>query len=245
MHELVTESEIKASYQGRETAQEYVAARFESELQRLLHERQVGAVNRVMAQQRPARSLEIAPGPGRVTRDVRPAGELLCLEYNQGMIEVGQQACQNGARWIQGDAFDLPFDQEFDFVYSFRFVRHFQRADRERLYEQIRKVLKKDGYFVMDAVNMVISAPLRAACPEGYPIYDYLYADEGELRRELNAAGFGVVKCEAVQRWFGLQYKAQTLLGPRSRRLCRAAIRTLEALSRGPGLEWIVTCRRA
>ena len=242
---LQTESEIQNSYSDPTKAQEYVEQRFTSELMALLHERQVAAVNRVMHQQQPHDALEIAPGPGRLTRDVRPAGRLVCLEFNEAMIDVGRSATTNGAEWMQGNAFELPFSEEFDFAYSFRFIRHFKREDRERLYKQIRGTLKPGGTLVMDAVNAVVSKPLRDANPEGYPIYDKLYETEDELRAEQQEAGFEVVSIDPVQRWFGPQCKAQILLGPRSRLLCRMVIRTLERLRRGPALEWIVTCRRA
>ncbi|HXG11715.1 MAG TPA: class I SAM-dependent methyltransferase, partial [Gemmataceae bacterium] len=87
---LSTEAEIEASY--RDGAAQYVADRFRAGLHRLLHERRVAAVQRVI-------------------------------------------------------------DQIFDLVYTFRFVRHFRRSDRERLYVQVRRVLKPGGYFVLDAVN--------------------------------------------------------------------------------------------
>ena len=96
----------------------------------------------------------------------------------------------------------------------------------------------------MDAVNAQVSAPLRAADPASYPIYDKLYENEAELKAELADAGFELLRAEPVQRWFPLQYRLQILLGPRSPFLCRAAIRGLEKLRRGPALEWIVTCRR-
>jgi len=243
---LSSESEIGVAYQGAEVAAQYVEQRFASELNCLLHERQVAAVNEVIGQPQPRRVLEIAPGPARLTRDVRFDGELICLAYNRGMIDVGKATATGRVRWVQGNAFALPFaGGSFDLVYSFRFVRHFRHDDRTRLHREIRRVLRPGGTLVLDAVNQEVSGPLRAACPEDYPIYDKLYASEAELREELDEAGFAVNRIVGVQRWYNAQYCAQVLLGPRSRRLCRLAVRTLEALRRGPSLEWIVTCRRA
>lgn len=241
---LCTENEIAQTYLGSAVANAYVEKRFASELMRLLHERQVATVQRVFDLHRPKISLEIAPGPGRVTRDLRPTGRLVCLEFNEGMIDEGRGACRNGAEWVQGNAFELPFDDEFDLVYTFRFIRHFRRPDRNRLYEQIRRVLRPGGLLVVDAVNERVSAPLRRAAPDDYPIYDKLYGDEDELATEMREAGFAVERIEPVQRWFSLQSQAQILLGPRSTWLCRRAIRLLEQCRRGPALEWIATCRR-
>lgn len=243
--QLSTEHEIQSAYSGERMASAYVANRFQSELNRLLHERQVATVNHVMEFVRPAKSLEIAPGPGRVTRDVKPAGSLTCLEFNEGMIAEGRANCRNGAEFVQGNAFELPFeDSEFDFVYSFRFVRHFHTADRTRLYEQIANVLKPGGTLVFDAVNVFQSQPLRAANPESYPVYDVLYQRD-ELIKELAIAGFEEIQLEAVQKRYRWQYLSETLVAPRSRSLNRMIVRALETLPARDGLEWIVTCRRA
>ncbi|HXG08816.1 MAG TPA: class I SAM-dependent methyltransferase, partial [Gemmataceae bacterium] len=129
-------------------------------------------------------------------------------------------------------------------VYTFRFVRHFRRSDRERLYVQVRRVLKPGGYFVLDAVNERISRPLRQVHPEDYPIYDELFRRD-DLCRELAEAGLEVVELEPVQKCYSWQYRSQVLLGPRANWLNRWVIRGLERLPRRDGLEWIVTCRRA
>lgn len=240
---LSTSHEIQRAYEGNEMASTYVGHRFVSELHRLLHDRQVGLVQRIIDRVRPRRTLEIAPGPGRVTREVRPSGRLVCVEFNAGMIDRGRAATA-GATWVRGDGFRLPISGDFDLAYSFRFVRHFHRADRDRLYAEIRKVLKPGAWFVMDAVNERVSRPLREACPDEYPIYDKLYREE-ELRDELTAAGLEPVDVQPVQKCFVWQYRSQVLVGPRSSRMNRMLIRGLERLSRQEGMEWIVTCRRA
>jgi ubiquinone/menaquinone biosynthesis C-methylase UbiE len=241
---LATEKEIRNAYQGEAVAARYIGERFTNELHGLLHARQVAAVQQAIEQVRPARILEIAPGPGRLTRDIRPPGMLTCLEFNEGMINQGQLACGDRATWVRGNGFQLPFAQEFDLVYSFRFIRHFHRADRERLYAEARRVLRVGGLFLMDAVNERISRPLREAHPEEYPIYDKLYQPD-EVRQELAGAGFELVRSTPVQKWFRWQSTSQWLLGPRCRWLNGLVIRALELWPRREGLEWIVTCRRA
>src|SRR5437773_7026293 len=172
---LASETEIQQAYQGEDRAARYIQARFINEVHNLLHDRQVATVQRLLHQARPQKILEIAPGPGRLTRHLQPSGMLVCLEYNEGMIAHGQPACGERTQWVRGNGFQLPFAPCFDLVYSFRFVRHFHHADRERLYGEIRRVLRPGGYFVMDAVNERLSKPLRDAHPEEYPVYDKLY----------------------------------------------------------------------
>jgi ubiquinone/menaquinone biosynthesis C-methylase UbiE len=241
---LSTENEIQQYYSTGKVAADYVQNRFVSEVHRLLHEHQVAAVQRAFDQVRPACALEIAPGPGRITRAVRPTGKLFCLEFNEGMIQEGVRACTPEKIWLRGNGFQLPFAEEFDLVYTFRFIRHFHHSDRDRLYAQVRRVLRPGGLFLMDAVNEAISRPLREAHPEEYPVYDKLYNPQ-ELRDELTRAGFEVVALEPVQKFYGLQQWSQVFLGPRSTFLNRCVVRFLERLPRQQGLEWVVTCRRA
>jgi ubiquinone/menaquinone biosynthesis C-methylase UbiE len=230
-------------YEGKDVAQKYITKRFASEIGRLVHDRQVGFVNRVVQSVQPNRILEIAPGPGRLTRDVNSTGELFCLEYNRSMIEEGRSFCGNATQWVQGDGFELPFPQVFDLVYSFRFIRHFHRSERERLYSEVRRVLRPKGYFLLDAVNEKFSKALRVAHPEQYPIYDKLYRKR-ELRRELVSAGFEPLAINPVQKCYPCQYWSQILLGPRANWANRLLLRTVERVPAVAGLEWVITCRR-
>ena len=241
---LRSESEIQSAYSSPDTAATYIDRRFVAPLMALLHRQQVRSVNALLAAQQPQRTLEIAPGPGRITRHVAPIGRLTCLEYNAAMIDQARAACRADIEWVEGNAFDLPFEQPFDCVYSFRFVRHFQDEDRGRLYTQIARVLRPGGRLLLDAVNERISLPIRRANPQDYPVYDKLYGGVDELRRELAAHGFQLESARPVLRWFNLQSRLQTLVGPRSDRLCRWMIGALEAIPSAAPLEWIVQCRR-
>jgi SAM-dependent methyltransferase len=235
--------EIANLYQGSEVAKRYVSERFVSEIGRLMHARQVNFVNEQIKASEAQRVLEVAPGPGRLTRDVNVCASLFCLEYNEGMIEHGRSVTEGAVRWVRGDGFGLPFGEVFDVVYSFRFVRHFHRIDRERFYFEIKRVLRPGGYLLFDAVSERLSKPLRIAHPEEYPVYDKLYRPE-DLREELRTAGFRVVELTPVLKFFRWQHRSQTLLGPRCRWANRMMICLLERLPREEGLEWLVAARR-
>lgn len=237
-----SEGEIRNAYRGRQVAKRYIEERFTSQLHGLLHDAQVAVLQAVMDGMRPTRILEIAAGPGRLTRDLRPTGPLICAEYNEGMIEEGRAACDDRVRWIRSDGFQLPVGPVFDLVYAFRFIRHFPRPDRTRLYAEVRRVLRQGAVFAMDAVNERVSRPLREKHPEQYPVYDELYTAE-TLRAELQHAGFEVTVLQPVQKYYRWQYRSQVWLG-RANWLNRLVIRALERLPAREGLEWVVVCRR-
>jgi ubiquinone/menaquinone biosynthesis C-methylase UbiE len=245
MMTLHTETQIQAAYGSRDVASTYIDRRFVAPLMALLHQKQVSAVNRSMAVSRPAKALEIAPGPGRITRHVEFPGSLTCLEYNAAMIEEGRRACRDDVRWIAGNAFELDVELQFDFIYTFRFIRHFDDGDRHRLYERIAAALRPGGVFLMDAVNERVSLPLREACPTQYPIYDKLYRDVDEIRNELAPHGLMLESTSPVLNRFTAQAWVQNLVGPRCDWLCRSLIAALERISSNSPLEWIVQCRRA
>jgi SAM-dependent methyltransferase len=198
---------------------------------------------------RPRDVLEVAPGPARLTVDVgralgRPG---TAVDASAAMLAQARRRLDgSGIAWrcVNGDAFALPFGCEFDLVYSFRLVRHFQRAERVRLYREVARVLRVGGLFVFDAVNAEVSAPLRDAAVAGeYEHYDALLTPR-ELEAELGEAGLAVRSLEGVQRRYGALARAQVLIAPRSRPLARVAMELIDRLG-GQPLEWIVTCCRA
>jgi ubiquinone/menaquinone biosynthesis C-methylase UbiE len=239
--------EIRHAYRDEQVAREYVAQRFREPLGALLHDRQVRAVRRLIATHAPRRILELAPGPARVTLDlVSSLGRnAVALGASLQMLSEARRrlgGAGDAIRFVHGDAFHLPFALSFDLVYSFRLIRHFDATDRAKLYRQLHSVMRPGGLLVFDAVNEVVSAPLRRKRPGAYKHFDALLTPN-ELTRELDDAGFSVVGLDGVQHRFGLLSKVQVLVAPRSRVLARMALEAIDATG-GEPLEWIVTCRR-
>lgn len=242
------EAEIRDAYRIDDVARNYVDRRFRQPLFAMLHDRQVDAVVGVVNRERPERILELAPGPARVTLDVARASGArgVIMDASLQMLGEAKRRLQElSSRWrpVQGDAFGLPMAGPLDLVYTFRLIRHFEKADRARIYAEIRRVLKPGGWLIFDAVNGVVSAPLRAKSPEEYKHYDALVS-EAELRDELRSAGFEVAELRPVQHRFGVLSHLQNLVSPRSPRLARILMEAVDRLG-GPPLEWIVMCRRA
>ena len=243
-------SEVRDAYRNERVAADYVDQRFREPLGALLHRRQVAVLRDVIATTQPRRVLEIAPGPARLTTDVAPllkrkpvvvdASAQMLAQARRRLFAVGQSA-----RLLQGDAFQLPFAARFDLAYTFRLIRHFELADRMRLYRQIAKVLRPGGLFVFDAVNEVVSAPLRRRSKPGEHVhFDALLRPE-TLTRELVESGFRVVSLVGVQHRYQWLYRVQTLIAPRSRILATGTMAMVDSLGGGEPLEWVVVCRRA
>jgi len=240
--------EIRDAYRRDAVARNYIGERFTQPLGALLHERQVAALKRVIAAHQPASVLEIAPGPARLTSELAEAfsGLGAVMDASAQMLQEAKRRLGSGTRWrpVQGDAFNLPFGAQFDLVYSFRLVRHFEERDRSALYRQIARVLRPGGMFVFDAVNELVSKPLRRRSPGEYQHFDAMFRLDA-LKSELEAHGFTPLAFEGVQHRFPTMQRIQVLVGPRSRGLTRWLMEACDRMPAGEPLEWIVTCRRA
>jgi SAM-dependent methyltransferase len=242
-------AEIRDAYRDATVAKQYVGTRFLEPLGALLHDRQIAAVRRVIAEHGPKRILELAPGPARLTAEVAPSvnGSLTAVDASLEMLREARRRMRHAtpavrAQLVQGDAFKLPFAGGFDLVFSFRLIRHFNDSDRRSLYAELHRVIRPGGILVFDAVNEAVSAPLRRRHPGEYKHYDALLT-EPALRAEVAAAGFAPQAVDGVQHRFPMLSAVQVLVAPRSRWLARAAMEAIDATG-GQPLEWIVTCRR-
>jgi SAM-dependent methyltransferase len=238
---------LKAFYDDPEVVGAYLDRRTTQPLNSVLHERQVAFLNRAITSLRPDRVLEVAPGPARLAAEVEPVPVAVGIDASPRMLaEARRRTGARRRRWafVRGDAFRLPFATgSFDFAYTLKFIRHFDRAGRAALYGELVRVLRPGGHVVLDAQNRLVAEPHRLARGlDRYPVYDELFLRE-ELVAELEAAGLRPVRIEGIMRRFGWQWRLNRLrrcrLGPAARFL----IRTLE---RGPDRNpstWMVLCK--
>lgn len=243
-------AQIRRAYEDGSVARGYITRRFQTPLGALLHARQVRCLEKLIRQHSIKHAVEIAPGPARLTAEIAPLlSSVTVVDASAEMLEearrrLAERRVDGRTRFVRADAFSLPVGAQFPLVYSFRLIRHFGRADRLRLYRQITAVLEPRGWLVFDAVNRVVSAPLRErARPGEYEHYDALLEPE-ELRDELGEAGLEVVSLTGVQRRYSTLELCQVYVAPRSAVLARGVMEVIDRLG-GPPLEWIVQCRRA
>jgi ubiquinone/menaquinone biosynthesis C-methylase UbiE len=139
----------------------------------------------------------------------------------------------------------LPFRSEaFDAVYTLRFLRHFQLPDRQRLYGEIRRVLRPGGLLMLDALNRNVSLPYRLQRGvESYHIYDALYRRE-EIEAELQAAGFCVVAAESIIKHPRVQRRLNRLRLIKLDRIASVLIGSLEHVPGDNPSDWMLLCEK-
>jgi ubiquinone/menaquinone biosynthesis C-methylase UbiE len=211
----------------------------------VLHARQVGFLNRVIGEVAPERVLEVAPGPARLSAELRQVPVAVGMDFSPRMLaEARRRTHEHGRRWsfVRGDGFALPFaSRSVDLVFSVRFVRRFEPAPRQKLYAEMRRVLRPGGHLVLDAQNRLVAGPHREG-RDGYPVYDELWLRE-ELVAELEGAGFTVLHLEGIMRRFAWQWRLHRLRRFRLGGPARLLIRALEwTPDRNPST-WMALCR--
>ena len=212
----------------------------------VLHARQVAFLNGIIGKLAPARVLEVAPGPARLSAELRPVPLAVGVDFSPRMlVEARRRTRERGRAWsfVRGDGFALPFaDAAFDLVLSVRFVRRFEPEPRQRLYAEMQRVLRPGGHLVLDAQNRLVAGPHREGRP-GYAVFDQLWMRE-ELVAELEAAGFAVRHLEGIMRRFEWQWRLHRLRRFRLGAAARLLIRALEWTADGNPSTWMALCRR-
>ena len=82
--------EIQAYYEDPAVVRDYLRRRTAQPLNGVLHRRQVGFINRVIAARRPQRILEVAPGPGRLTAELDFGGAGIAVDGSAEMLAVAR-----------------------------------------------------------------------------------------------------------------------------------------------------------
>lgn len=108
----------------------------------------VGELASVLRALPPARTLDVGCGTAYATRWL--PGEITGLDQSSSMLEIAAHRMPE-ARFVRGDAFDLPFgDGSFERVTAMNFYGHLDAADRERFVAEARRVAPE--LVVVDAV---------------------------------------------------------------------------------------------
>jgi SAM-dependent methyltransferase len=89
----------------------------------------------------PVSTLDVACGTGFLTQHL--PGDVVALDQSERMLAVARAQVPN-ARFVRGDALDLPFDDgTFDRLFTSYFYCHLEGEDRRRFIEQARRVARE------------------------------------------------------------------------------------------------------
>lgn len=246
---------IAAAYEDETVVLGYLENRQRYAWQRLLHARQCALLNAWLRRSGAARVLEVAPGPARLSVELDGVSSGIMVENSQEMVAVARKRLRDAGRsdnWrvIHGDAFGLGAllsGQQFEFAYTFRFLRHFRDAERNRLYAELRDRLAPGGVLAFDVVNLaelrrIESLAIRKSAQE-IDIYDVAYSAES-FRDEMATAGFEVVELVPIVGRFALQGALSYRLERWAPTVADALVRGLESLPSRQPLEWVALCRK-
>ncbi len=162
---------------------------------------------------KPSAVLEIACGTGVLTRalaaELSEDCEISAMDLNHGMIHHAESIHKGrSVRWQQADVMELPYESaQFDVVLC-QFSSMFF-ADRVAAYQEIRRVLRPGGHFLLNIWNSIeqnqianiVSNTVANLYPENPPLFlartPYEHGCTLEIERELKEAGF--TECEFTQ----------------------------------------------
>jgi len=240
--------ELQEYYRDRTVVSRYLARRTSQPLNGFLHRRQVAFLNEVLRQRAPARVLEVAPGPARLTADLEFAGRGVAIDGSPEMLAVARTRL--GPRrdtWllVHGDAFALPVaNASVELAFGIRFVRRFQPEARDRLYAELRRVLVPGGALILDAQNRAVAGPHRQRKGvQSYAVFDQLYTRD-ELSAEIEGAGFQVRRIDGILHHFPTQSRLNRLRRVGLAGLAGHLVRLVEQLPGGQPSTWMLLAER-
>lgn len=112
------------------------------------------------------RVLDVATGTGYGANILRKFGalEVVGVDCVQDVLDyAASRYGARGLRWVNADAYDLPFHQEFDAVVSFETIEHLK--DPERFVTACKRAIKPGGTFIVSTPESV-GGPMVSAYHE-------------------------------------------------------------------------------
>ena len=174
----VTESEVRRSYdriakkyhEGRKTGWKMVYNEFN----------EVPATLSLLEKIKGKKVLDLGCGTGIYTKILKRKGaKVQAIDISPKMIEIAKQYVR-GVDFKIGTVYNLPYKSgSFDIVLASLVVHYF--ANLDAAFEEVRRVLKKGGFFIFSSYNPVMAITHRMkGRPRKYRIFGD-YFDEGKF----------------------------------------------------------------
>lgn len=246
------EKSVASLYKDFEVAEAYIRQRFNFSWSRTLHKKQVAEINRIISKYQPSSILEVAPGPARIATELSGVRHGTMIEYSEEMLALARRRLEEAGLdtvWDvrHGNAFHLEqSQQQFDLLYTFRFIRHFKLDDRVRLYQAFRACLNPGGLFVFDVVNERVRKRIDMKkdneAGDNLNVYDVCYSAK-YFKEEMRDFGFEVLYLMPVMKYFFIQSWLSYKFDSHMKNLSYTIINLLEKIPSKEPLEWIAVCR--
>ena len=242
MVRINTVDEVRSYYQQPVVAEGYIEKRFTEPLNVVEHEQQAKFLNKVIREKQLKKILEFAPGPARLTAELQIEGGT-SIDASESMLALARQRKKDWD-FVQGDILNMKLNAKQDLVFCVRFLLHFQKEERKKIYGQAWKALGR-GYLVFEAMNSKVVGPLRRILgKKRYIVYDQLYTLE-ELHRELEENGFKMEHLEPILSHFWIQAlcsRPWKWLG--LKRTAVRCVRFFELFPSSQPYEWMVLAKK-
>lgn len=196
-HLIKGHAALKAYYQRQDVAIDYTKTRFSAYPQNCfdLMERQSVAV--LLAHQLQNRTdcrlLDLACGDGRILQMLLPFGDCTAGDASPAMLELVKRRFPTASlHTMQIDLLDHAISGQYDVITIFRFIRHYEYASRQLLWNKLKAALTPAGLLLFDVPNLRFEVPHRQRTGWGkYHVYDVFWTKE-TLQKELADHGLAL-----------------------------------------------------
>ena len=92
--------DLKEHYNKEEIAKSYEKLRFSSLAGQIEHFIEINLINSIIKKERPNLILEIATGPGRLTKDIKLWNKGIGIDYSTNMLRLARKNVNNNTNFI-------------------------------------------------------------------------------------------------------------------------------------------------
>lgn len=147
--------EVMKLYQKHDMVDRYEDKRFSSFLGELSNILEIGIVNKYLKLIDEGIVLEVATGPGRLTKYLNIDNKKgIGVDSSRGMLEYAKKQCNDNWSFINASGFNVPIDScQADVIVTFRLIRHFRRSEQIEFFKELNRILKPGGLLIFDMLN--------------------------------------------------------------------------------------------
>lgn len=140
-------------------------------------------------------ALCVSVGTGRELQELLKYGSCLVTDSSEEALKkVSEQHTDQAIKLttMQIDYSEKPVAEQYDVITALRYIRHYNYADRKRLYIKLASNMKSDGLLIFDVPNIKMEMRIRSTTGwDRYPLYEMFWTKKG-IMEELETNGFEV-----------------------------------------------------